>query len=815
MEEKPITIWAREALFTRSDRLPDKLIDQILEKYHYRFYEEKSCQQCEFLFERPGPMCEDCGANQGAAILSRELKIDGISYLKMPIGDADSALDLFDDFKIKYKLKSDHPRVPIKRKITFTGNLYDYQRTVVDTMHSERRGVVKAPPRSGKCIVGDSLIMTPRGINPIADLFTTYSVSEENETVIDTDNLISTYKGSRKISHLYTKVVDHTVKFSTEAGYTTQGTPNHRVQVMRSDLSLAWVRLDELTEGDYVAVSRNPQWLCDDDSLLKAESVKTITPSKLTPELARLLGYWVANGALSIPGRVGISSDNSEVKQDFLHCMQSSFPEVTSYSVEKGIKSGGVYASSLPVWDWLQDACGLTCGVAREKSIPPVIMRASKHLMLEFLSAYLSCDSWIAEDGIELCSASKLLIDQLHTVLSFLGVVGKKGSRVSFARNGSGIERDYFEIWLHLNEARTLLDMLNIRKSYILKEVTFTNQNDLIPYAREFLRDTQNSSGTQNKWVKDGVAYSKSQYGRLTTEKDLRVGRPFSRGQLHTVNVDLLKWLSPERYSQWMAATDDRLYFTPVISVEHVSEPVRVYDVCVPGEHHFVANGVVNHNTVCGSAFICEVGEKAIILASQREWLLGFQETFIGSETQPAMTDCLPSQIGFCKKPSDFDKYDICLVTPQTFLRHPEWLDEVCDKASVVIVDEVRLSAAPKYSKVIAALNTRHFIGLDGTPSRSKDCVAPGTLISKADGSYVAIENIQTGDLVKTYDTATGTLSEGTVVELHTRENSELVRVTIDETEIICTPDHKFWCENRSDWVPASKLTVDDVVLFD
>jgi superfamily II DNA or RNA helicase len=284
MEEKPITIWARESLYARSDRLPEALIDRILDKYHYRFYEEKSCQQCEFLFERPGPMCEDCGANQGAAILSREIKVDGVKYLKMPIGDADTALDLFDEFKIKYKLKADHPRVPMKRKITFTGELYDYQRSVVDTMHTERRGVIKAPPRSGK--------------------------------------------------------------------------------------------------------------------------------------------------------------------------------------------------------------------------------------------------------------------------------------------------------------------------------------------------------------------------------------------------------------------------------------------------------------TVCGSAFICEVGEKAIILASQREWLDGFMETFIGSETQEPMTDCMPSQIGFCKKPEDFDKYDVCLVTPQTFLRHPEWLDEVCEKASVVIVDEVRLSAAPKFAKVVAAMNARHYIGLDGTPSRSKD------------GRYVLVENL-------------------------------------------------------------------------
>lgn len=284
MEEKPITIWAREALYTRSDRLPEGLTEKILDKYEFRFYEEKSCQSCEFLFERPGPTCEDCAANKGAAILAREVDIDGITYLKMPIGSLDESLDIFDDFKVKYKLKSDHPRTPMSRKITFTGDLRDYQESVVESMHRERRGVVKAPPRSGK--------------------------------------------------------------------------------------------------------------------------------------------------------------------------------------------------------------------------------------------------------------------------------------------------------------------------------------------------------------------------------------------------------------------------------------------------------------TVCGSAFICEVGEKAIILASQKEWLDGFKETFVGSRTQKPLTDCLPSQIGFCKKPSDFDKYDVCLVTPQTFIRHPEWLDEVCEKASVVIVDEVRLSAAPKFAKVVAALNARHYIGLDGTPSRSKD------------GRYVLVENL-------------------------------------------------------------------------
>ncbi|WP_440705518.1 hypothetical protein, partial [Klebsiella pneumoniae] len=50
--------------------------------------------------------------------------------------------------------------------------------------------------------------------------------------------------------------------------------------------------------------------------------------------------------------------------------------------------------------------------------------------------------------------------------------------------------------------------------------------------------------------------------------------------------------------------------------------------------------------TVMGAAAVCRLGKKTIIMASQREWILGFQETFIGSDTQAALTNCRKTQIG-------------------------------------------------------------------------------------------------------------------------------------------------------------------------
>jgi superfamily II DNA or RNA helicase len=133
--------------------------------------------------------------------------------------------------------------------------------------------------------------------------------------------------------------------------------------------------------------------------------------------------------------------------------------------------------------------------------------------------------------------------------------------------------------------------------------------------------------------------------------------------------------------------------------------------------------------TVLSSAAICEIGGKAMILAAQREWLDGFYETFCGSETQKAMTNAKKRQVGYCKTLADFEKYDVCLVTVATF--HSEkgqrLLKKIRDMFTVLVCDEVRMSAAAKYATAVSKLNTRYRIGLDGTPNRK-------------DGRYVITE---------------------------------------------------------------------------
>jgi superfamily II DNA or RNA helicase len=127
--------------------------------------------------------------------------------------------------------------------------------------------------------------------------------------------------------------------------------------------------------------------------------------------------------------------------------------------------------------------------------------------------------------------------------------------------------------------------------------------------------------------------------------------------------------------------------------------------------------------TVMMSALVCQIRRKTLILASQRDWLMGFQETFIGSDTQKPLTNLKKSRIKLCKTLADFQNHDVCLATIQTFYSEggEKLLAAIRDMFSVILVDEVHTAAADKYSKIMAQLNGEWVIGCSGTPERKDE----------------------------------------------------------------------------------------------
>lgn len=135
--------------------------------------------------------------------------------------------------------------------------------------------------------------------------------------------------------------------------------------------------------------------------------------------------------------------------------------------------------------------------------------------------------------------------------------------------------------------------------------------------------------------------------------------------------------------------------------------------------------------TVTATALACRLRKKTLFIASQRDWLMGFQETFIGSKTQKALTNLDPSRIKLCKTLKDFEQHDICMATVQTFYseKGQKLLAKIRDMFEVIIGDEIHTGAADKYIRILSKLNARYMIGLSATPSRK-------------DNKYVLVDNV-------------------------------------------------------------------------
>lgn len=131
--------------------------------------------------------------------------------------------------------------------------------------------------------------------------------------------------------------------------------------------------------------------------------------------------------------------------------------------------------------------------------------------------------------------------------------------------------------------------------------------------------------------------------------------------------------------------------------------------------------------TVMSTAAICEIQYKTIVLASQTEWLKGFLDTIVGNKQTnvKAVTNANDfggngKVVGFARTIEDFKKYDICLVTYQTFLskKGQELLKQAARLFGTVVVDEADKVAAKCFLSVINKFRAAVRFGVTGTPDR-------------------------------------------------------------------------------------------------
>lgn len=328
------------------------------------------------------------------------------------------------------------------------------------------------------------------------------------------------------------------------------------------------------------------------------------SPSKMSPALASVLGYLVAEGDGQKYTMSGNVHKSTEMLQDFLRCFSLCFglsPKIREYPQ---ITTTGVITVPQKVVRYLFKL-GLIKGYSNTQRVPEIIFRSTKKEIIAFLRAYFEGESSVKSNSIVVMSASELLMQDIQYLLLSLNIVSKKFS--DEVRTSVGKElRTYYGLMLGIRDSRIFREVVGFisqhkqEQAYAIKSSSGQDSiYGLDQLLKELKRQYKVGDGGLHRYAIDGVSVrfgeriSKSGKVEYTHEK--LASRP------HV--LDALRLWSKKEHNlvyesvSWLHQTKSMLVAVSRKTI--VEERTKVYDIEVDDpEHIFVANGFLSKNCI-------------------------------------------------------------------------------------------------------------------------------------------------------------------------------------------------------------------------
>ncbi|PYQ11304.1 MAG: hypothetical protein DMF80_21990 [Acidobacteria bacterium] len=439
------------------------------------------------------------------------------------------------------------------------------------------------PAGTGKCVAGDSLVLTDNGMIQIQDLA---SGTRRAEAVpIDVD--VVGVGGVEPATLLYDGGESDTLRITTRLGYSIEATPEHPLLVLEAGGQLGWHRADALRPSDVVALQRGQCLFGNRVGLGWTTRIsphdrcsKPINLETLDEDLAYVVGLIVGDGCLTQRNRIVLSSADPEVVSRFrelaarlgLHV----FPN-GSRPYDHVIASSGLYQ--------LLERMGLSVGTARTKRIPHAILTAPEPIVASFLAGLFDADGTVeGRDGVITFSTVSLrLAREVQTVLLNFGIVAARGIK----RGRDQGRRHYSERLTITGIEAERFDALigfRLQRKRSRRKLKRANTNvDVVPFLSGQVRLAVRSTVFSHEEHKVFDDYQRGRRRPSYAKLEYLVALLEHREATDTALQPLKQILS------------EQLLFLEVADI--TASRAHVYDLTVPGTHSFVANGFVNHNT--------------------------------------------------------------------------------------------------------------------------------------------------------------------------------------------------------------------------
>ena len=467
------------------------------------------------------------------------------------------------------------------------------------------------------CLVGGTFVPTERGLVRLGSLGDPVGAQWQPLGIA-----VQTDEGKRTATQFYVNGVEPVVDVQTGRGYRIRGTAKHRVKIVDESGALVWRRLADLRKGDRVplaldqlvggprAVQLPPlaeaHWTRD---------VYTRVPGELTHELAELVGYFMGDGSLHSKGlRFCVSEDDFDVVAHLALLGKGLFGLEASVSSKRGYTEVAFHSVRLAMW-W--DACGFTKRSPREghrgKGYVPHVPDALLHTndratYAAFLRGLFEADGTVTVGIPTWVTAKESFADEIQSLLLALGYptarkhdVSGRGSQLSSLRL---LNSSYHTRWLDE------VGFIGGRKSakVLCSEGRQAARQDHIPLTRSMI---------------DRLAPGNDRLRRVLLME-------VSRGRIsRRVATELFERTHDAELGHLLG-----FFYDSVASVELGDEDFT-YDLSVPDNVTYLANGFVSHNTI-GLALDCDTtGIEPDLALTKAKKLVGGGTMLIVNQTIP------------------------------------------------------------------------------------------------------------------------------------------------------------------------------------
>jgi intein/homing endonuclease len=436
-----------------------------------------------------------------------------------------------------------------------------------------REMILSIGRRSGKCVTGDTLIPTDKGLVRIDSLGDSSLDAPEYQKI--SVKVVQEGGKTARAAYFYNGGIKPTFKLETESGYTLEGTGNHRIKVLDKNLNISWKYLENIEEGD-VACLNHKRSIFTDQYVKLNEYTKDLNPNKrfpeyLTKDWGEMLGILAGDGSWSEENCIVVTVGDNSFKENLVLTMLSLFGKVAE------IPQKNKNCSKIAVYDknfrkFMHNLGWKIKAKYKDKCIPDIVLRSPRDVQCAFVRGLFETDGSVSRDrrDVSFTTKSELLGKQVQTLLLSLGVFS---SRKETIRDGKPYYRVRLKKWASYRifhkdigfiskEKREKLDSLAKRMTSTPK----SNEIGLPPRVSSYLNDYEDL-GLRQKST------------RLEKIRGI-----IEEGNISEASVLKLNGILDKDY-----------IFEPIKRVEESEN--HVFDLNVPDGSMFVGNGFTNHNT--------------------------------------------------------------------------------------------------------------------------------------------------------------------------------------------------------------------------